>query len=178
MFSDVLYFQALVAGGDFLMRSPMELALEEARRAGERGEVPVGAVLVDETGLVLARAGNRSIELHDPSGHAEMLALREAGRKIGNYRLPGTTLYVTLEPCIMCAGAFVHARISRLVYGAMDPKAGAIDSVYSIGSDNLLNHRLLVQSGIMAEESANLLRAFFKDRRKGCGAGEGGAAAR
>jgi tRNA(adenine34) deaminase len=149
------------------MNQPMELALDEARRAGERGEVPVGAVLVDQGGRVLALAGNRSIELHDPSAHAEMLVLREAARKIGNYRLPGTTLYVTLEPCAMCAGAFIHARITRLVYGAADPKAGAIDSVYRIGSDNLLNHRLMVQSGIMAEQSATLLRVFFQARRSG-----------
>jgi tRNA(adenine34) deaminase len=156
---------ALAAGGDFFMDQPMELALAEARRAGERGEVPVGAVLVDEGGQVLASAGNRSIELHDPSAHAEMLALREGARKIGNYRLFGATLYVTLEPCAMCAGAFIHARIARLVYGAADPKTGAIDSVYRIGSDNQLNHRLVVQSGVMAEQSATLLREFFRSRR-------------
>ena len=144
----------------------MELALEEARRAANRGEVPVGAVLVDEQERVLARAGNRSIELHDPSGHAEMLALREAGRQVGNYRLPGTTLYVTLEPCIMCAGAFLHARIARLVYGASDQKTGAIDSVYRIGSDGLLNHRLEVHGGILAEPCAALLRDFFRHRRR------------
>jgi tRNA(adenine34) deaminase len=149
------------------MNQPMELALEEARRAGERGEVPVGAVLLDEGGRVLASDGNRTIELHDPSAHAEMLVLREAARKIGNYRLPGATLYVTLEPCAMCAGAFIHARIARLVYGAADPKTGAIDSVYQIGSDNLLNHRLVVQSGVMAEQSAAMLRAFFQARRSG-----------
>jgi tRNA(adenine34) deaminase len=143
----------------------MELALEEARRAGERGEVPVGAALVDQAGQLLASAGNRTIELQDPSGHAEMLTLRQAARKTGNYRLPGATLYVTLEPCAMCAGAFVHARISRLIYGAADPKTGAIDSVYRIGSDGLLNHLLLVESGVMAEQSAALLQTFFRARR-------------
>ncbi len=147
----------------------MEMALAEARAAAARGEVPVGAVVVDADGDVLARAGNRSIELHDPGGHAEMLALREAARKTGNYRLPGAAIYVTLEPCAMCAGAFVHARLARLVYGAADPKTGAVESVYRIGSDGLLNHRLEVAGGDMAEESAELLREFFRSRRRGSG---------
>jgi tRNA(adenine34) deaminase len=145
----------------------MEKALAEARAAGARGEIPVGAVLVDADGEILACAGNRSIELHDPSGHAEMLALREAARRVGNYRLTGSTIYVTLEPCAMCAGAFIHARLARLVYGAADPKTGAIDSVYRIGSDGLLNHRLEVTGGVMAEESGALLQEFFRSRRCG-----------
>jgi tRNA(adenine34) deaminase len=145
----------------------MEMALVEARKAGERGEVPVGAVLVDEDGQVLGRAGNRCIELHDPSGHAEMLALREAAMKVGNYRLPQTTMYVTLEPCPMCAGAFLQARIARVVYGAADPKTGAMVSLYQLGNDGRLNHRLLLEEGVMAEESAKLLRDFFRARRRG-----------
>jgi len=143
----------------------MELALEEARRSAARGEVPIGAVLVDEEGNLLARNGNRSIELCDPSGHAEILVLREAGRRLANYRLTGTTLYVTLEPCVMCAGALVHARVRRLVYGAADPKTGGVVSVYGVGSDNRLNHLLEIQGGLLAEESAALLRDFFASRR-------------
>lgn len=143
----------------------MELALEEARRSAARGEVPIGAVLVDENGNLLAFGGNRSIELCDPSGHAEILVLREAGHRLANYRLTGTTLYVTLEPCVMCAGALVHARVRRLVYGAADPKTGGVVSVYGVGSDNLLNHLLEIQGGLLAAESAALLRDFFAIRR-------------
>jgi tRNA(adenine34) deaminase len=145
----------------------MELALDEARFAAERGEVPIGAILVDESGNILARNGNRTIELRDPSGHAEMLVLREAGKRIGNYRLTGTTLYVTLEPCVMCAGALVHARVARLVYGAIDQKAGGVVSLFQVGSDNRLNHLLEVEGGLMAVESSTLLRDFFKQRRGG-----------
>lgn len=143
----------------------MELALAQARQAAARGEVPVGAVLVGADGELLGSDGNRTIELADPSAHAEMLAMRAAGEKLGNYRLTGCTLYVTLEPCVMCAGAMVHARIGRLVYGATDPKTGAIESVYRIGSDGFLNHRLTVTGGVLADESATLLRDFFKKRR-------------
>jgi tRNA(adenine34) deaminase len=144
----------------------MRLALIEAHKAGERGEVPVGAVLVDATGKVLAAEGNRSVERHDPSGHAEMLVLRTAGSYLKNYRLLETTLYVTLEPCTMCAAAMVHARIKRLVYGAQDPKAGAIVSKYQIGSDGRLNHTFEVTSGCMEKESAAILTGFFQKRRK------------
>ncbi len=143
----------------------MELALQEADKAQCRGEVPVGAVLVDRAGNVLARDGNRSIEYHDPTAHAEVLALRAAGKRLGNYRLLGATLYVTLESCAMCAASMVHARISRVVFGADDPKAGALGSVYNIGRDRRLNHQLLVVGGVMAEESAILLRDFFRLRR-------------
>lgn len=143
----------------------MELALVEARLAAERGEVPVGALVVSPEGEPLARDGNRTIELADPSAHAEMLAMRAAGIKLGNYRLTGCTLYVTLEPCVMCAGAMVHARIGRLVYGASDPKTGAIASVYRIGRDGRLNHRLEITSGVLADEAGSLLRFFFKERR-------------
>jgi len=145
---------------------PMRLALQEARKAGARGEVPVGAVLVDEYGTVLAADGNRTIEYCDPSGHAEMLVLRTAGKLLKNYRLPGTILYVTLEPCAMCAAAMVHARIARLVFGAEDPKAGGVVSRYAIGVDGLLNHGFDVEGGHNAEECSALLRDFFKERRE------------
>jgi len=143
----------------------MELALLEASRAAERGEVPVGAVLVGSDGTLLAADGNRCIELADPTAHAEILVLRQAGRLLANYRLTGTTLYVTLESCAMCAAALVHARVERVVYGAQDPKSGALASVYAIGSDGRLNHRLAVCGGILAEESAELLQSFFRRRR-------------
>ena len=144
----------------------MRLALDEARKAGERGEVPVGAVIVDEHQNILSAAGNNSIADSDPAGHAEMIAMREAGRKIGNYRLLNTTLYVTIEPCVMCAGAMIHARISRLVYGAKDPKAGGVVSCYQVGSDSKLNHQLTIEGGVWADECSTLLKGFFKKKRK------------
>jgi tRNA(adenine34) deaminase len=143
----------------------MGLALQEARKAGERGEVPVGAVIVDEKGTVLASAGNRSIGDADPAGHAEMVAIRAAGKRIKNYRLPETTIYVTIEPCVMCAGAMIHARIKRLVFGALDPKTGAAVSRYQIGSDANLNHRMIVEGGLLADECAALLTSFFREKR-------------
>ncbi len=143
----------------------MRLALLLAERALQKGEVPVGALLVGPAGI-LARAYNRREALHDATAHAEILALRRAGRKLKSWRLPGTTLYVTLEPCPMCAGALVHARISRLVFGAYDPKGGAAGSLYEIPTDRRLNHRLNVQGGLLAEESAALLQKFFKERRR------------
>ena len=144
----------------------MVRALELARRAAAAGEVPVGAVVVAADGLVLAEAGNTCVGDSDPSGHAEMVAVRLAGRRLGNYRLPGTTLYVTLEPCAMCAALLVHARIDRLVFGAFDPKAGAVVSRYRIGSDGLLNHSFTVTGGVLAEECGRLLREFFQNRRR------------
>ncbi|MFZ5774418.1 MAG: tRNA adenosine(34) deaminase TadA [Thermodesulfobacteriota bacterium] len=147
----------------------MMSALAQARLAAARGEVPVGAVLVDGQGQVLAEEGNRSIELCDPSAHAEMLAIRKAGQQLGNYRLTGVTLYVTLEPCVMCAGAMVLARVGRLVYGATDPKAGGVASLFQVGRDPRLNHQIEVESGLLAEESAGLLRDFFRQRRKDAG---------
>lgn len=146
----------------------MAMALAEAGMAAARGEVPIGAVLVDGLGRVLARDGNRSIELCDPGGHAEMLVLRKAGRLVGNYRLPGTTLYVTLEPCVMCAGALVAARVARLVYGAVDPKAGGVVSLFQVGQDPRLNHVLEVRGGLLAGECGTLLRDFFRQRRTNC----------
>ena len=142
----------------------MKAALDEARAAGSRGEVPIGAVVVLNEKIV-ARAGNRTILDCDPTAHAEVVALREAAHKIGNHRLLGTTLYVTIEPCAMCAGAMVQARISRVVYGADDPKAGAVRSCFSILEHEKLNHRVDVTSGVLVEESVELLRSFFEVRR-------------
>ena len=142
----------------------MQMALEEAQKAGEEGEVPVGAVLVFE-GQVFARGHNRPIGLSDPTGHAEILTLRAAAAATGNYRLPRSTLYVTLEPCVMCAGALVQGRVSRVVYGADDPKSGGVRSLYTILSDERLNHRVEVRSGVLLEECREALRRFFKDKR-------------
>jgi len=143
----------------------MALALEEARRGGEEGEVPVGAVLVRQ-GVAVAAAHNRPIALRDPTAHAEVLVLREAGRQLGNYRFPDATLYVTLEPCVMCAGALVHARVARLVYGAADPGTGGVESLYRLLEDPRLNHRVTVVPGVRAEESQALLQEFFVARRQ------------
>jgi len=143
----------------------MRLALEEAVMAADRGEVPVGAVILGPTGDLLARAGNRTIESRDPTAHAEIVALRVAGQRLDNYRLTGATLYVTLEPCIMCAGAMVHARIGRLVYGASDPKTGAVVSRYQVGADGRLNHRIEMTGGVLAAECGALLSDFFSRRR-------------
>jgi tRNA(adenine34) deaminase len=144
----------------------MRLALGEARKAGKGGEVPVGAVIVDGQQNILAAAGNNSIGASDPAGHAEMIVMRTAGKVMGNYRLLNTTIYVTIEPCVMCAGAMIHARVGRLVYGARDPKAGGVVSCYQIGRDGRLNHGFNVDGGILAEESADLLTAFFKKKRE------------
>jgi tRNA(adenine34) deaminase len=143
----------------------MARALIQARMAAARDEVPVGAVVVGADGLVLAEAGNNCIGAADPSGHAEMVALRRAAQAVQNYRLPGVTVYVTLEPCPMCAALMVHARIGRLVFGAIDPKGGAIVSKYRIGGDGLLNHGFMVSGGVCAEECGQLLRDFFRSRR-------------
>lgn len=142
----------------------LQLALEEAVAAGQAGEVPVGAILV-HNGEVLVRAQNRVLRDSDPTAHAEVVALRAAGKALGNYRLNGCTLYVTLEPCSMCAGAMVHARLDRVVYATADPKAGAAGSVLSVINHPRLNHQMQLDSGLLAEESGELLRAFFRERR-------------
>ena len=142
----------------------MREALREARRASREGEVPVGAIVVRD-GQVIARAHNRPLHLNDPSAHAEVLALRRAARKLGNYRLLGCTLYVTIEPCAMCVGAIVQARLQRLVIGAGDTKAGACGSALSVLNDAKLNHRVEVQSGVLAGDCAGILREFFQQRR-------------
>ena len=142
----------------------MQMALEEARAAGEAGEVPIGAVIVRD-GRAIFRSGNRTIRDCDPTAHAEIVVLREAARALGNYRLADTTLYVTLEPCSMCAGAMVQARIARLVYGADDPKGGAVRSCFEILTNSKLNHQVEVVSGVLAPDSAGILQSFFATRR-------------
>ena len=142
----------------------MAEALEQARLGAQLGEVPVGAVLVRD-GEVLGRGFNQPIASRDPSAHAEMVALRAAALVVDNYRLPGSTLYVTLEPCSMCAGLIVHARVARLVYAASEPRAGVASSRGQFFQQDFLNHRVLVEGGLLAEESAELLRGFFRARR-------------
>jgi tRNA(adenine34) deaminase len=143
----------------------MRRALELARHAQlEHAEVPVGAVLVAD-GQIVGEGWNRSISGNDPSAHAEVMALRDAGQRLDNYRFPGTTLYVTLEPCVMCSGALVHARIARVVFAADDPKTGAAGSVFDTLISEKHNHRIVVERGLRADESADLLRAFFRQRR-------------
>ena len=143
----------------------MALALEEAKKAGQIGEVPVGAILVSESGAVLATTHNQSIKLADPTAHAEVLALRKAALKISNYRLLNTTLYVTVEPCIMCMGAIVHARIARVVFGTTDPKWGAAGSLYNYAEDERLNHRVEIIKGVCEQDCRSLMQAFFRARR-------------
>jgi len=145
-------------------REFMAAALAEAHQAAERGEVPVGAVLVFEN-RIIARASNRTISDCDPTAHAEIVALREAAKILKNYRLPGATLYVTIEPCAMCCGAMIQARIARLVYGADDAKGGAVHSCFSVLDHPQLNHRVEVTSGVLADESAAALKTFFSARR-------------
>ena len=142
----------------------MKIALEEAESGYRRGEVPVGAVLVRD-GIVLAQAHNSPIANNDPSAHAEMLVLRKAGEILGNYRLAGMELYVTIEPCIMCAGAIVHARIERVIFGARDPKYGAVVSLYNIFDDKRLNHQVKITEGILKEECGEIISRFFKEKR-------------
>ncbi len=142
----------------------MQLALQHAMQSAEMGEVPVGAVLVKD-GKLLAAAGNQSISTNDPCGHAEIRALREAAQTVENYRLPGTTLYVSLEPCTMCVGAMVHARIGRLVFGAREPKAGAVVSQSNLLDQSYMNCRINYQEGVLAEQSSQMLTAFFEKRR-------------
>lgn len=142
----------------------MREALAEARKANAAGEVPIGAVIVCR-GEMIARGQNSVIRTSDPTAHAEIVALRQAARTFGNYRLNGCSLFVTLEPCAMCAGAMVHARLDRLVYAAADPKAGAAGSVLSVINHPQLNHQMLVEQGVLADQSVELLRSFFRDRR-------------
>ncbi|HKM81507.1 MAG TPA: tRNA adenosine(34) deaminase TadA [Candidatus Acidoferrum sp.] len=142
----------------------MQLALGEARTSAAAGEVPIGAVLVLND-VVLARSGNRTIRDNDPTAHAEIIVIREAARLLGNFRLTGTVLYVTLEPCVMCAGAIIQARVPRLVYAADDPKGGAFRSCFELLTSPKLNHQVEVTSGLLAEDSAALLQSFFASRR-------------
>ncbi len=143
----------------------MRHALAQARNAWAMGEVPVGAVIVKD-GQIIATGFNQPISSHDPTAHAEVVALRAAARVMNNYRLPGCELYVTLEPCAMCVGAILHARLARVVYGASDPKTGASGSVMNIFEQEALNHQTEIQGGVMAKECGDLLREFFSERRK------------
>lgn len=144
----------------------MEEALKEAEKGFRQGEVPVGAVLADSEGHIITRAHNEPIATSDPTAHAEILALREAARLRQNYRLPDCVLAVTLEPCLMCMAASVHARIAQLFFGASDPKGGAAGSLYDISKDTRLNHQVKVQGGILKEACGDMIRAFFQSRRK------------
>ena len=143
----------------------MRLALDQARMAAMHGDVPVGAVITDEAGGVLAAAGNEREIRHDPTAHAEILALREASRRLRSWRLTGLTLVVTLEPCTMCAGALVLARVARLIFGAFDPKAGAVSSLFDVVRDTRLNHRVDVRGGILEAECGAILKDFFASRK-------------
>ncbi len=151
-------------GGWGQWEDSMRLALEQARMAASHGDVPIGAVVIDQAGKVLAAAGNEREIRHDPTAHAELLALREASRRLRSWRLSGLTLIVTLEPCTMCAGALVVARVTRLVFGAFDPKAGAVSSLFDVVRDPRLNHRVDVRSGVLEAECSALLKDFFRSR--------------
>jgi tRNA(adenine34) deaminase len=143
----------------------MQLALAQAAQAQQLGEVPVGAVLVDAQGELLATGFNRTIIDHDPTAHAEIVALRVGAKQLQNYRLPGASLYVTLEPCAMCLGAMLHARLARVVFGAPDPKTGVCGSVLNLALEKQLNHHTQVEGGVLAQECGDTLRQFFKERR-------------
>lgn len=143
----------------------MALALQQAEAAWQAGEVPVGAVVVDAQGQVLGAGYNRTITDSDPTAHAEIVALRAAARRLGNYRLPGVSLYVTLEPCVMCIGAMLHARLARVVYGASDPKTGACGSVFDLLGDARHNHRVEVSAGVLAQEASTRLSNYFRAKR-------------
>jgi len=143
----------------------MRHALDLAHRAGEEGEVPVGAVLVKD-GQLLGEGWNRVIRLHDASAHAEILAMREAGKRLGNYRLPECSLYVTLEPCAMCAGAMLHARLEHVYFGAADPKTGSLGGAFNLLDDYSHNHRIVVQGGLLEDECSSTLKEFFRARRQ------------
>ena len=143
----------------------MRLALNEAKKAGQKNEVPVGAVLVSDSDQILSLAHNQVEKLSDPTAHAEILALRSGARKASNYRLLNTTLYVTVEPCVMCMGAILHARVSRVVFGTYDPKWGAAGSLYNFSKDDRFNHQLKIVYGVCYEECKTLIQGFFKTRR-------------
>jgi tRNA(adenine34) deaminase len=156
-----LHEQVVTAGLD---EHYMRLALDEARRALSSGEVPVGAVLVQGE-QILARGHNGPVAQSDPTAHAEIVVMRAGARRLDNYRLPGTVLYVTIEPCVMCMGALLHARVERLVYGAADPRVGAAGTVFDLACDSRLNHRLEVNSGILEAECRSIIQEFFRSRR-------------
>ncbi|HUH59650.1 MAG TPA: tRNA adenosine(34) deaminase TadA [Candidimonas sp.] len=153
-------------------RAAMQAALDQAALAYAAGEVPVGAVVLDSQGAMIGAGFNRTITDHDPSSHAEIVALRRAASVLGNYRLPGASVFVTLEPCAMCIGAMLHARVARVVFGAADPKTGACGSVLSLHTHPQLNHQTNVSGGLMAAECGDVLRRFFRERRR-AGSGPG-----
>lgn len=144
----------------------MQIALGEALKAYEMGEVPVGAVVIATGGKVLSKSHNETIRRNDPSAHAEIIALREAAEVLKNYRLNKTRIYVTIEPCIMCAGALIHARIEEVIFGVSDPKGGGIVTLYQLGDDTRLNHHLKVTSGVLKDECEKIIKRFFKEKRK------------
>lgn len=154
-----------MAGHDLDDENWMWRAIDTAKKAADKGEVPVGAIIVDADGRILAAAGNRTITDTDPTAHAEIVALRIAALRIGNYRLTGTTVYSTIEPCAMCAGALVNARVSRLVFGAHDERFGAVETLFDICNNPRLNHRIAVTSGVLAENCRRLMQDFFRARR-------------
>ncbi len=143
----------------------MALALEQAKKAADMDEVPVGAVLLDSSGEIIGHGYNQPLSMSDPTGHAEILALRMGSAATGNYRIPGSIIFTTIEPCIMCMGAIIHSRIARLVYGAEDSKWGAAGSLYNFASDKRLNHNLEVVAGVCRTEARRIIRSFFRDRR-------------
>ncbi|MCX8011912.1 MAG: tRNA adenosine(34) deaminase TadA [Desulfobacterota bacterium] len=143
----------------------MKVALGEAFKAYELGEVPVGAVIVSEQGEILSQAHNQTIQQSDPTGHAEIIVLRNASRVLKNYRLNKTRIYVTIEPCIMCVGALIHARVEEGIFGAYDPKWGGLSSLYKLGDDPRLNHRVKFTPGILKEECSEIIQCFFKEKR-------------
>lgn len=155
----------------------MEMALEEAIQARAEGEVPVGAVLVDDDFRVVAKGRNRTIGMCDPSAHAEMLVVREAARVLGNYRLLSSTLYATIEPCVMCMGAIIHARVTRLVFGAHDSKWGAAGSLYDLARDGRFNHQVEIAAGVCEAACREVIQAFFREKRAGTKKGAGGLGA-
>jgi tRNA(adenine34) deaminase len=161
---DSVAIPAVLPDASALDQGFMRLALQQADLARAEGEVPVGAIVVKD-GEVVASGYNQPIGRHDPSAHAEIMALRAAGEKLGNYRLPGCTLYVTLEPCAMCSGAMMHARLARVVYAASDPKTGVCGSVLDLFAHAVLNHHTEVAGGVLAEEASAMLKAFFAERR-------------
>jgi tRNA(adenine34) deaminase len=143
----------------------MGLALIQAEKGGQKGEVPIGALIVAKNGEIVASSANRVIELNDPTAHAEILAIREAANKVGNYRLTGLSLFVTIEPCIMCMGAVIHARLGQVIFGARDPKWGALGSIYDLSTEDRLNHRVSVVKGVGEESARRLIQSFFQARR-------------
>jgi tRNA(adenine34) deaminase len=144
----------------------MKIALNEAWKAYEMGEIPVGALIIDCEGRILGKSHNETITRSDPTAHAEILALRQAAETVKNYRLIETKMYVTIEPCIMCAGAIIHARVEEIIFGVADPKWGGLESLYQLGKDERINHRLIVTSGVLGSDCEEIIQRFFKEKRR------------